>query len=658
MGQTLSDANSTSLDTSANRRTIKQPSALSKVENSRPEDNTRLLQNVLLIWLDQNIDEENNRDCQKNIGELRRIVNSINTFTDADQCVTFLSKIRDEKACILISGSLGRKTIPRMHDMSQVDSIFIFCGNIAWHEEWAKDWPKIKGIFNNISSVCEGLKEAAEQCERNAISMSIVSRNTDGIATNEKLNQLEPLFMYTQILKEILLTIEFEQHHFNEFIDFCRKFCAQEHEINNIEKFKREYHNETPIWWYTSDLFLYSMLNRALRVMDMDIIIRMGFFVGDLHRHLQQLHNEQFGDHQPGNTFTVFRGQGLSKASFKEIQENNVSHISFNNFLSTSKNRNVSMGFANRALSDKDSVGILFVMTVDPARSTTPFASINDVSYYGDKEDEILFSMHTVFRICNIIPIDKKPRLYQVELTLTNNTDEDRRALTDYIRERTDGSTGWDRLGQLLLKVGQPEKAQQVYEILIKEATEESRKGTIYHRLGSAKYHQGKYQEAIKLYEEALAIRKRTLPSDHPDLAMSYNNIGNVYSTMRMYPKALVSHEKALEIRQQSLPPNHPDLAMSYDSIGSVIYCMNEYSQALPSHKKALKIRQQSLPPNHPDLAMSYNYIGMVYKKKGDYSKALSFCEEAVKIGECSLPSNHPHLQTYKQNRDAVKKIL
>jgi tetratricopeptide (TPR) repeat protein len=649
---------STSLDTSTKGNTIKQASDSFTIVNSRQRSNVRVLQNVLIIWLDQTIDKENNRDCQKTITQLHRISNCIETFTDANQCINFLSEIKDEMAFIIISGSLGRKTVPQVHDMSQVHSIFIFCGNIASHEEWAKDWSKIKGIFNNMSLMCEALKESATECERNAISMSIVSTNTDCTLTNKKLNQLEPSFMYTQILKEILLSIEFEQHHFNEFIDFCLKFYIQEDEINNVEKFKREYHNETPIWWYTSDFFLYPMLNHALRVMDMDVIIRMGFFVGDLHRQLEQLHNKQFGDHQSDSTFTVFRGQGLSNVSFKEIQEKNVSHILFNNFLSTSKSRNVSMAFANRALSDKNSVGILFVMTVDPSKSTKPFASITDISYYGDKEDEVLFSMHTVFRICNIKSINGKPRLYQVELTLTNDNDEDRYVLTNSIRARTEGATGWDRLGQLLLKVGQPEKAQLVYEILLKQTTEESRKGDIYHRLGSAKYHQGKYQEAIQLYEEAIEIRQRSLSPNHSDLSMSYNNIGNVYGALGMYPKALSSHKKALEIRLQSLPPNHPDLAMSYDSIGSVSYYLGEYSEALPFHEKALQIRQQSLPSNHPDLAMSYNNIGMVYRNRGEYSKAFSFYERAVNIGQCALPSNHPHLQTYKKNLGIIKSIL
>ena len=42
-----------------------------------------------------------------------------------------------------------------------------------------------------------------------------------------------------------------------------------------------------------------------------------------------------------------------------------------------------------------------------------------------------------------------------------------------------------------------------------------------------------------------------------------------VYDSMGDYPKALSSYEKALAIRQQSLPPNHPDLASSYNNIGN-----------------------------------------------------------------------------------------
>ena len=68
---------------------------------------------------------------------------------------------------------------------------------------------------------------------------------------------------------------------------------------------------------------------------------------------------------------------------------------------------------------------------------------------------------------------------------------------------------------------------------------------------------------------------------------------------MDEYPKALSSYEKGLAIQQQSLPPNHPDLAMTYNNIGNVYFNMDEYPKALSSYEKALAVKQQSLDPNY-----------------------------------------------------------
>ena len=81
--------------------------------------------------------------------------------------------------------------------------------------------------------------------------------------------------MYTQIMKEILLTIEFEQQHFQEFITHCHDVLSgNEGQLKCVDKFQRTYRDHTPIWWYTSECFLYPMLNRALRLMDTDLIIK------------------------------------------------------------------------------------------------------------------------------------------------------------------------------------------------------------------------------------------------------------------------------------------------------------------------------------------------------------------------------------------------
>jgi hypothetical protein len=105
-----------------------QAAVQSKDAGRHRRANVKMVQNVLLIWLDSNIDD-NNEDCRNTVVQLRRIVNDINTFGDGDQCIQFIKTINDNKVCMIISGSLGEHIVPRVHNMSQVDSIFIFCGN-------------------------------------------------------------------------------------------------------------------------------------------------------------------------------------------------------------------------------------------------------------------------------------------------------------------------------------------------------------------------------------------------------------------------------------------------------------------------------------------------------------------------------------------------
>ncbi len=123
--------------------------------------------------------------------------------------------------------------------------------------------------------------------------------------------------------------------------------------------------------------------------------------------------------------------------------------MSFNNFLSASNDRQVSLHFAEGALTNTDMVGILFIMTVDTSVSSAPFASIREVSYYKT-EEEILFSMHTVFRIGEITNIGNNSSLYQVELTLASDDDQQLHTLIEHIREEIVNETGWGRLGLLL----------------------------------------------------------------------------------------------------------------------------------------------------------------------------------------------------------------
>ena len=80
-------------------------------------------------------------------------------------------------------------------------------------------------------------------------------------------------------------------------------------------------------------------------------------------------------------------------------------------------------------------------------------------------------------------------------------------------------------------------------------------------------------------------------------------------------PKALSFYKKTLTIQQQSLSPTHSDLAMSYNNIGNVYDSMGDYSKAHSYYKRAIDIGQSSLPANHPDLQDYRNNLTRIKMK-------------------------------------------
>jgi tetratricopeptide (TPR) repeat protein len=462
--------------------------------------------------------------------------------------------------------------------------------------------------------------------------------------------------MYTQILKEILLTIDFKEEHIKKFITYCRQQLAgNTAELKIVGKLEREYHQRTPIWWYTHPCFLYSMLNRALRNRNVDIIIKLGFFIRDLHNQIVQLHAEQYSGHHKSKSFTVYRGQCLSQTDFDQLRKQKGGLLSFNHFLSTCKDRQSAYRFTCPSVQNTDKIGVLFVMKIDPSISSTPFANVPNGDHFHKEEGEILFAMHSVFRIEQITQTQENGRLWQVNMSLTRDCDPQLQVLMEGIGAETcPQKPGWYRLGLLLIKIGQFDAAQEVFHILLDETTDALEKADIYNQLGMIESTQGKYTEAIRSYEKCIKINQKTLPSNHPSLATSYNNIGEVYRNMEEYAKALSYYQKALEIDQKSLPPNHPSVAASYNKVGSMYKKINEYPKALSCYEKALEIFQKCLPPNHPELGMSYKNIGIIYYNMTEYTKALSYYEKALIILQKSLPANHGHLAIIYDKMGAV----
>ncbi len=172
-------------------------------------------------------------------------------------------------------------------------------------------------------------------------------------------------------------------------------------------------------------------------------------------------------------------------AAFHRLKQNQGGLISFNNFLSTSTSKDVSLCFAEKAFKKPGKIAILFEMTIDPSISSIPFASLDKFSYFQDKEQEILFSMHTIFRIGEITLLDNDSQLqiWHVHLTSTNADDEQLHQLTEHMRMELcsclvskleiNMDPTW-RLSKLLIHMGEYDKAVIIYDIMLDKATREN----------------------------------------------------------------------------------------------------------------------------------------------------------------------------------------
>ena len=119
--------------------------------------------------------------------------------------------------------------------------------------------------------------------------------------------------------------------------------------------------------------------------------------------------------------------------------------------------------------------------------------------------------------------------------------------------------------------------------------------------LGYVQWELRDYAGAKQRHEEALAIRRKALPADHPDIAWSLNNLGMVQFGLRDYAGAKRSYEEALAIRRKVLPADHPDIADSLQQPGQraarVCGTTRERSRAM---RRRWPSAARSLPPGPP----------------------------------------------------------
>jgi len=186
-------------------------------KSTRPQPQVDNVENFVVVWLDASIGS--NTDTEKSKDQLQQHINVVKTFTDPEECRTFINGIKDEKIFLIVSGTLGEQFVPTAQEVTQIDSIYVFCSDKEKHENWTASFPEVRGLFTSIKPLCQQLGKDTKKSDRDLVGFEVVERSSLKFFT--KINQQEALFMYDlmqathleiSLVEKKIQRLEQEQH--------------------------------------------------------------------------------------------------------------------------------------------------------------------------------------------------------------------------------------------------------------------------------------------------------------------------------------------------------------------------------------------------------------------------------------------------------------
>jgi CHAT domain-containing protein len=86
-------------------------------------------------------------------------------------------------------------------------------------------------------------------------------------------------------------------------------------------------------------------------------------------------------------------------------------------------------------------------------------------------------------------------------------------------------------------------------------------------------------------------------------------------------------------MREKALGPNHPDVALSLNNLASLYSSQGRYDDAEPLYKRSLGIWEKTLGPDHPSLGFFMDNLAELYRTQGRYADGLPLVRTAAQKG-------------------------
>ena len=162
-----------------------------------------------------------------------------------------------------------------------------------------------------------------------------------------------------------------------------------------------------------------------------------------------------------------------------------------------------------------------------------------------------------------------------------------------------------------LHKLSRYDEAQKLYEKLLTIQPHEH----AYYNLGTIFQKEEKLEEAIEMYEKAIAL--------HLNHANVYYNLGIIFKTQNRLQDAATLYEKAIALS--------PDHANAYTNLGNIRKEQNRFSEAMALYEKAIAL--------NPNITNAHLNKSLILLAKGDLLEGFALYEKRRPARAFSKPA-------------------
>jgi tetratricopeptide (TPR) repeat protein len=208
-------------------------------------------------------------------------------------------------------------------------------------------------------------------------------------------------------------------------------------------------------------------------------------------------------------------------------------------------------------------------------------------------------------------------------------------------------ATALGSMGSVCEKQGKLDEAMAHYEqaLEIQESVlggEHAAAARTRRGMGIVRQRQGRLDEAMTFFERALAIEEVALGTGHVELTSTLMNMGLVRRDQGRLEEALELYARTLRIREASLGSSHRLTAITLVAMGRVWQLQGRLDEAMAQYERALPIFSSPQVKEHSMLGWVYRSMGSVREEQSRLNEAMTLLEHALAIEQAALGGRHP----------------